>query len=86
MAQMSFRIDDESKQLFENLCEELGLTPSAAFTLFIKKMIREQRIPFEISIYSHETLLAMEQAKFNQNLHGPFDDVESLMADLDAED
>ena len=34
----------------ENVCNELGLSMSAAFTIFAKKVGREHRIPFEISV------------------------------------
>ena len=56
MAQMSFRIDDGLKNDFENLCTDLGMNPTTALTIFIKKMCRENRIPFEITAYNSETL------------------------------
>ena len=31
----------------ENVCNEIGLSMSAAFTIFAKKVGREHRIPFE---------------------------------------
>ena len=34
----------------EQACAELGLSMSAAFTVFAKKVGREKRIPFEISV------------------------------------
>ena len=34
----------------ENVCNELGLSMSAAFTIFAKKVGREHRIPFEVSM------------------------------------
>ena len=51
MAQVlvNFRLDEEDKKRMEEVCSELGLSMSAAFTIFAKKMSRERRIPFEIT-------------------------------------
>ena len=45
-----FRLDETDKKRMENVCNELGLSMSAAFTIFAKKVGREHRIPFEISV------------------------------------
>ena len=45
----SLRIDTELKRQFEQFCDDVGISMTAAFTLFAKKVVREQRIPFEIS-------------------------------------
>ena len=52
MAQVlvNFRIDEEIKKDMEQACREMGLSMSTAFTLFAKKVGREKRIPFEISV------------------------------------
>lgn len=47
--QVSFRIDKEIKQNAEQALNDMGLTMSAAITVFLKKVGREHRIPFEIS-------------------------------------
>lgn len=48
-AQVSFRIDRDVKQNAERVLNDMGLTMSAAITVFLKKVGREHRIPFEIS-------------------------------------
>ena len=45
-----FRIDDETKKEMEKVCDELGMTVTTALNIFIKKMTREKRIPFDVSI------------------------------------
>ena len=45
---MTFRVDDSLKKDFDKLCDEFGLTNTAALTIFMKTMVRERRIPFEI--------------------------------------
>ncbi len=49
MAQISFRIDDEVKKSAEAVLENIGLSTSAAITIFLKKVGREKRIPFELT-------------------------------------
>ena len=48
-ATISARIDEKDKQAFDNFCSDVGLNTSAAINLFIKAVLRERRIPFEIS-------------------------------------
>ena len=48
-AQVCFRIDEEVKQSAEKALNDMGLTMSAAITVFLKKVGREHRIPFEIN-------------------------------------
>ena len=52
MAQVlvNFRLDEEDKKGMEEVCHDLGMSMSTAFTIFAKKMRRERRIPFEVSI------------------------------------
>ena len=47
---VNFRLDEADKKKMESVCSELGLSMSAAFTIFAKKMGREHRIPFEVSV------------------------------------
>lgn len=46
---LSVRMDDEVKRKFDALCAEVGMNASVAVNLFAKTVIREHRIPFEIS-------------------------------------
>lgn len=49
-ALVNFRMDEELKQNMERTCQELGMNMTTAFTIFAKKMTREKRIPFEVSV------------------------------------
>lgn len=56
---VNFRMDEDVKKSMEQACSELGLSMSAAFTIFAKKVGREKRIPFEVSVdpfYSESNL------------------------------
>lgn len=50
MSVVEVKLDEQTKGDLEVLCQELGITVSAAFSMFARKMVREQRIPFEVSI------------------------------------
>lgn len=47
---VNFRLDEDVKRSMEQACSELGLSMSAAFTIFAKKVGREKRIPFEVTV------------------------------------
>ena len=48
MTSMTIRVDERLKKSFDALCDEFGLSNSAALNLFMKTVVRERRIPFEI--------------------------------------
>ena len=55
---MTFRVDSSLKKNFDTLCEEFGFTTTAAITVFMKTVVRERRIPFEIKAASKEEVNA----------------------------
>lgn len=58
-------MDEEVKKKMEETCKELGITMSTAFNIFARKMSRERRIPFEVSIdpfYSESNKKAIEES------------------------
>lgn len=47
-ATISIRVDQNLKQNFDKLCEDFGISTTAAFNIFMRTVVRERRIPFEI--------------------------------------
>lgn len=47
-ATVSARIDSKDKERFDEFCNNVGLSASAAINMFIKSVINEHRIPFEV--------------------------------------
>ena len=45
---INFRVDNDLKEEFSKLCDEMGLSVSSAFIAFMKMTIRENAIPFAI--------------------------------------
>ena len=54
MTTISAKIENEDKNLFENILNSIGLNVSTAITAFVKATIRENGIPFYI--YSDENM------------------------------
>lgn len=46
---LSVRMDEDVKKQFDTSCSEMGLNPSTAVNIFVRTVIREGRIPFEIT-------------------------------------
>ncbi len=62
---VSVRMDDSLKQEFDEVCKELGLTMTTAITMLAKKMTREKRLPFDVSIdpfYSDENMARLRKS------------------------
>lgn len=62
MAQATFsvRMDEVLKKQFDGLCQEFGMNTSTAINVFARAVVRQRRIPFEIS--SPETDITREGA------------------------
>lgn len=48
LATLTARVDENDKASFDNFCSNVGLNTSTAINLFVKAVLRENRIPFEI--------------------------------------
>ena len=62
---LSVRMDDSLNSDFDKVCNELGLSMTTAITMLAKKMTREKRLPFEVSVdpfYSEENLARLRRS------------------------
>lgn len=83
---INVRVDENLKKTTENIFDELGLNMSVAINIFLKQVVREQGIPFELKLEqpNAETIAAIEDVRNGRNLVGPFNSVAELMEDLNA--
>ena len=51
----SVRMESDVKNELDKICAQLGLNTSVAINIFARTVIREKRIPFEISLATGET-------------------------------
>ena len=84
---ITMRIDEDLKVQLQELVSNLGMDMTTFFTLSAKQAVREQRIPFVISmdIPNKETREAIEevrQMKQNSLVGKSYTDVDEMMKDL----
>lgn len=60
MAQSTFsiRMDENLKRQFDILCNDFGMNATTAFNIFARAVVRERRIPFDITASQPEPTLA----------------------------
>ncbi len=60
---MSIRMDKDLKKQAEAMLSDMGLNMTTAMNMFLRQVVRQGRIPFEIAtdIPNHETLAAMKE-------------------------
>ena len=49
MTQISLRVDDSVKRQAESVCAEIGMSLSTAINIYLKRLGRERRVPFDVS-------------------------------------
>ncbi len=49
LATLTARVDEKDNASFDAFCSNVGLNTSTAINLFVKAVLRENRIPFEIT-------------------------------------
>ena len=87
MATIRVRVDDNMKAAADSLFASLGLDTSTAVRMFISAAIDHDGIPFAVRRANGrkpnaELREAMEDARLNRNLCGPFDTAEEAMRSM----
>ena len=62
---VNIRMDKDLKKSMESTCRTLGMNMTTAFTIFAKKVSREQRIPFDVSVdpfFSERNMAVIDEA------------------------
>lgn len=69
MAQINIniRMDENLKKQFDSFCSEVGMSMSTAFNIFARTVVRQRKIPFEIStekdpFYSAENIERLKKS------------------------
>jgi len=54
MAQTTFsvRMDSEVKRQFDDFCSNVGMNTTVAFNMFARAVLREKRLPFDVTTES----------------------------------
>lgn len=70
VSNVSFRIDSELKNQADALFEQLGMSMTTAFNIFLRQSVREGCIPFDVTTKTKpnaETVAALLEAKALMN-------------------
>ena len=83
---VTLRVDEDLKKQADVLFSELGMNLTTAFNIFLRQSVREQQIPFKVSLNvpNSVTLAAMDTSEKGEDLYGPYDNVSDLMEALNA--
>ncbi len=84
---VTMRMDEELKAQLQELVSNLGMDMTTFFTLSAKQAVREQRIPFDITmrVPNAETLEAIAEVKAmkaDKTLGKSYTDVDEMMKEL----
>lgn len=78
------RVDSAVKAQADALFTNLGITTSAAINIFLRKAIREQGIPFAVTLDTPnaETIRAMSDADQGIGLSKKYKSAKAMLADI----
>lgn len=62
-ATVKARVDENVKLEVSQILHDIGLNTSQAINIFLKRVIAEKGIPFELKIPNEKTIQAMQEAK-----------------------
>ena len=79
-----FSMDEQLKNDWEVTCRELGFTTKDAFIIFVRKMVREKKLPFSIDYadYFNDVNMRIIDESTRQIEEGKF--VVKTMEELEA--
>lgn len=85
---VTVRLNKDVKNQAQRIYAELGIDMTTAINVFLRQSIRSNGFPFEVNLNvpNSVTFAAMRATQNNEDMHGPFDSVEALMEDLNADD
>lgn len=78
-ANINVRVDSIDKEKFERFCENTGMNISCAINMFIKNVLKDNKLPFMVSddpFYSEENINRLMKAKEQiESGHGTYHDI-----------
>lgn len=76
------RIDPDIKAQARSVLDKLGLSMSEAIGIYIRQIVLQQKIPFELKLPNKATLQAVEQLESGKGV--TFNNVDELIEDLES--
>jgi len=72
---VSARVDSVVKDMSEDILNELGISMSTAITMFLKQVIINQGLPFNVNLNRPLDYSKMTKAEFDQAIEAGFEDI-----------
>lgn len=66
---LNVRVNANDKKGFEQFCNNVGMNVSTAVNMFIKAVLREQKLPFEIRSNTFEEKIAEKLQEAEQEMN-----------------
>ena len=83
-ASVTVRLDEQTKQQFEEICNDLGLSISAAISAFVNKVVNIKAIPFNITTTKAKRKIGIANGKYNFD-DAYFDELDKDIIDMFGE-
>jgi DNA-damage-inducible protein J len=87
---MTVRLDKQQKTLFDDLCNQFGMSANTAINIFVRAVIRSKSIPFPIAV-DEDSVRANAISAFrrmrrasNSNQELSFDDINAEINEVRA--
>ena len=86
---ISIRMDTELKKQAESMFAEMGLNMTTAMNIFLRQVVRQGKIPFEIATDIHNAEMLETMKEMNDTIHDSipaekFTDPKELREGLDS--
>lgn len=84
---LNVRVDANDKKNFEQFCNNVGMNVSTAVNMFIKAVLREQRLPFEVKSSTSDELILKKIQEAEKEMNSTSErytiaDIENSMNDI----
>ena len=78
----SIRMDSDVKRQFDNFCNDVGMNASTAFNLFARAVLREKRLPFEVTTEPRDPFYSESNQEFLREAVAALDAGNGVMHEL----
>ena len=78
---ITIRIDNDTKERFEKVCHDMGLSISSAISAFVTKVANTNSIPFPITSIKNKRNIGMLDGKYDFS-EEEFNKLDSYVADI----
>ena len=78
---ITIRIDNSTKEKFEKVCHDMGLSISSAISAFVTKVVNSNSIPFPITSIKNKRNIGMLDGKYDFS-EEEFNKLDSYVADI----